>query len=272
MGMARRRLPEGIFALPLQVRSYEVGSEGRVRPANILRYFEYLATEASTGRGFDHTWYEQHGTAWVVREMRLVAGSLPQIGEQLGMATWLSSYGRVQAYREYALWREGDSRLVARAQGRWAYVDRVTGQLRRLPEDLISRFGALGHAMPLVQLRDVVATDERGAFSLSARTYEADSNCHINNAVYMDWVEEAVALALEAAPADAAQVAQLRRLHVEYLRPAMPGDRIAAEVALAHLGRGVAVHGELHDERLGQPVARAQALYLLESLSAPPAQ
>src|SRR5579863_8112822 len=153
--MARRQVPEGVFELPLQVRSYEVGREGRVRPANVLRYFEYLATEASAARGFDHTWYEEHGTAWVVRDMRLVAGQLPEIGERLRMATWLSSYGRVQAYREYALWGEDDLRLVARGQGRWAYVDRVTGQLRRLPEDLIARFGALGQAMPAVRLRDV---------------------------------------------------------------------------------------------------------------------
>lgn len=262
--MARRQVPEGVFELPLQVRSYEVGSAGRVRPANILRYFEYLATEASTARGFDHTWYEEHGTAWVVHDMRLVAGSLPRIGEQLRMATWLSSYGRVQAYREYALWREGDSQVVARAQGRWAYVDRVTGQLRRLPEDLISRFGSMGHAMPHVRLAEA-PTAAMCAFALDARAYEADSNRHINNAVYMDWFEEAVTLALEAAPADAAPspMAQLRRLHIEYLRPAMPGDRIRAQVRLAHRRRGVTVAGELHDERLGQPVARAQALYLL---------
>lgn len=261
--MARLRLPEGVFELALQVRSYEVGREGYVRPANLLRYFEYLATEASTARSFDHTWYEQHGTAWVVRDMRLVVGQLPEIGERLRMATWLSSYGRVQAYREYALWHQEDSRLVARAQGRWAYVDRVTGQPRRLPEDLISRFGALRNAMPAVHPSELPAASENGILQLSARAYEADSNKHINNAVYMDWLEEAIALALDAEPAPP-QAVRLRRLHLEYLRPAIPGDRISAHIGLTQMRhRGLAVEYALRDEQGETPVVRARALYFL---------
>lgn len=262
--MGRLRVPDGAFELALQVRSYEVGREGYVRPANVLRYFEYLATEASTARGFDHSWYEQHGSAWVVREMWLVAGVLPGIGERLRMATWLSSVGRVQAYREYALWREVDSRLIARAQGRWAYVDRETTQLRRIPEELIARFGALGDTMP--QRHFPSATDALGMtppLDVAARTYETDSQQHINNAVYMDWLEEQTALALPRATDERSWVPHLRRVHLEYLRPVLPGHMLQVHVEMSRTGHlGYCAEYRIAGERDGSPAVRAHALYL----------
>jgi medium-chain acyl-[acyl-carrier-protein] hydrolase len=270
--MSRVRVPDGAFELPLQVRSYEVGCEGRVRPANVLRYFEYLATEDSTQRGFDHAWYEEHGSAWVVREMRLMLGELPGIGEWLRMATWVSSYGRVQAYREYALWREGGIRLIARAQGRWAYVDRAGGQLRRVPDELVARLRPQVHAMATWSLPAVDTIIDREAYpdrtesvvAFGSRGYEADSQQHINNAVYMDWLEEVTALELGSAQGGVAPTARLRRIHLEYLRPALPGTGIHVSVRTAAAARrrlvaefAVSAGGEL------APVLRARALYLL---------
>jgi acyl-CoA thioesterase FadM len=266
--MARIRVPEGAFEIALQVRSYEVGRDGCVRPANILRYFEYLATEASAHRGFDHTWYERNGSAWVVREMRLLLGALPGIGERLRMATWLSSYGRVQAYREYALWREGETRLVARAQGRWAYVNRDNGQLQRIPEDLISRFGALGVAMPeeYPEADFEPQAEPPSTLAFVARRYETDLQQHINNAVYMDWLEEGMATSVEALEPSIRGDLRLRHVHLEYLRPIRPGDSVRVEPQTRWASRkAVVVNYTIQatdDERPQTPILRAQMWYL----------
>jgi acyl-CoA thioesterase FadM len=290
--MTRARIPKNAFELPLQVRSYEVGREGDLRPANILRYFEYLATEDSTHRGFDHTWYERHGSAWVVREMRLMLGVPVGIGEQLRMATWLSSYGRVQAYREYALWRALDSKLIARAQGRWAYVDRTSGQLRRIPEELISRFGQLTAAMPpwrpvasmsstVVALAASESAEDghSSALQFVARTYETDSQQHINNAVYMDWIEDGMALAMRisdsataTSPAGDRAFAErpyrLRRVHLEYLRPVLPGAlvRLASSAHWATPRALTGRHTIADEPRIGDsaqaPIVQARTLHL----------
>ena len=81
--------------------------------------------------------------------MRLLLWDTPALADEAHLATWLSGYRRVQATREYCIWREPEQRLVARAQGRWAYVDRERGLPTRIPDDLIERFGVAGHAMPL---------------------------------------------------------------------------------------------------------------------------
>src|SRR5215813_10524087 len=117
-------VPSQAFTQRLRVRSYEVDRSGRVRPGTILRYFEQLATEASTVAGFSPAWYLRQGAAWVVREMDLLLGVLPTVGDDLVLATWVSDFKRVQALRDYALWHADTARLVARAHARWAYIDR----------------------------------------------------------------------------------------------------------------------------------------------------
>jgi acyl-CoA thioesterase FadM len=251
---SRTRIPERAFQMMLHVRSYEVGRAGGVRPATILRYFEDLATMDSAHRGFDHRWYEDHGSAWVVREMRLLLGPQPEMGATLEMATWLSGFRRVQAHREYALWHAHTQRLVARAQGRWAYIDRATGQPRRIPDDMLARFGAMGCAMPLparpsldsspfpVAVADAARTSE---LRLVARTYEADTQQHINNCMYADWLEEALAAALDAAsetPPVPRLVSRLvsrlvpRAYTLEYIRPVLPGESVRITTQLASVG------------------------------------
>ena len=49
--------------------------------------------------------------------------------------TW--KFRRVQAFREYALWHPASNRLIARARAPWAYVQRHTGQLMRVPDDKV---------------------------------------------------------------------------------------------------------------------------------------
>lgn len=269
--MARVWVPERAFELALQVRSYEVGRDGALRPANILRYFEYLATEDSADRGFDHIWYERHGSAWFVREMRLRIGTLPGIGEQLQMATWVSSYGRVQAYREYALWSLADGRLVARAQARWGYVDRATGRPTRVPDELSTRILARGPSMPPWQLPSIdTALDPEeyprrteSVVTFGSRGYEADSQQHINNAVYMDWLEEVTATERAGAPGKVPAPAHLRRIHLEYLRPALPETEMYVEVRMDTAPhRGFLAEYAMSAGREQAPVLRARALYV----------
>lgn len=69
-----------------------------------------------------------------------------------------------------------------------------------------------------------------------------DGNGHVNNVVYLQWMQDA---ALRHARAlggmDAAQAAAgawvVRSHHVEYLRPAFAGDRIEVQTWVAELGR-----------------------------------
>lgn len=252
-GMEEETEPRGVYralATPaeafrdtLTVRSYEVGRAGGAHPATILRYLEHLATCASAALGFDNHWYRDHNSAWVVREMSLLLGDLPQIDDALELATWVADFRHVQATRDYLVTRADSGRLVARASARWAYINRERLLPTRIPEELIARMGPWGCAMRVRQpeplLSDAPIVSE---MRLTAREYEADTQQHINNCVYLDWLHEA-AWQTAAQGALTGEPIRLRPrfYHLEYIRPTQPGDALTVATTAPLLTRSRAL-------------------------------
>lgn len=262
--------PEGAYTLPLQVRSYEVLRNGTISPAMVLRYLEYIATEASAYLGFDYRWYETHGSAWVVREMAVELGHLPGIDAELMLATWLSRYRRVQADREYAVWDQQTGRKVARARARWAYIDRYRGTPMRIHDDLLTSLPLLGSPMRAIAPRHSAAamtSDKRRQSELTAREYEADTQQHVNNCAYVDWFHVELLAALPAIPGLTANQAVLpRRYVIEYARPTLPGDVVQIETAIAPIGhRMLAATQDIVNRATAALSVRAYSEHLLVS-------
>ncbi len=278
--------PNAAFTLPVRVRSYEVGRNRRISLGTTLRLLEFLATEASSALGFTPDWYVEQGSAWLVREMHIVLGDLPTIGDELLVGTWLSEWRKVQAYREYAIWRPGSDTLVARARARWAYVDRYRGVPLRVPAEMVERFSPLGPAMPhrpphIVALAgDEEPPSANHTMRLTARETEADVNQHINNTVYADWLAEGLVRALsEQSVIPHNHELRPREYRIEYLRSTVPGDRMRIETiltsrpgliagrgggsAVARSGRALDVAQRILDDGSGVPVVRASSRHLL---------
>ncbi|HEU0026344.1 MAG TPA: acyl-ACP thioesterase domain-containing protein [Ktedonobacterales bacterium] len=253
-----RHVPPEAWTDALTVRSYEAGRDGGVRPGVILRYLESLATRASAGLGFDNRWYRAQGAAWVVREMSLLLGARAAIDDNLRLATWVSDFRRVQATRDYLITRADTGRLVARAQARWAYIDRLSSQPTRIPDDLTARMGPWGHGMrprrPQTSSGGLAPSD---SLPLVAREYEADTQGHINNCVYLDWFSEAARRAMEP------NYLRPRFVRLEYIRPALPGDALTIHTApTAARSRGVALWQWIAPTDGDTPIARAWSEWL----------
>ena len=222
-------IPAQAYHETLTTRSYEVGRDGRARPGIILRYLEHLATRASAGIGFSNRWYHDQNGAWVVREMSLLIGALPGIDDELRLATWISDFKRVQAIREYLITDAASGRLVARASGRWAYIDRTRLLPTRIPDEITARMGPWGHAMrsrPSAP-RAVEEAPPAAEMRLIARGYEADTQQHINNCVYLDWFGEAAERAAAAgALTGSSERLRPRFYRLEYIQQTQPGDAL----------------------------------------------
>ncbi len=106
------------------------------------------------------------------------------------------------------------------------------------------------------------------AFELRRRVEadDLDRLAHVNNVVYLRWIQEIATAHWEAiAPAEAlAQVAWVARRHeIDYLSPAVLGDELAVRtwVGEAH-GLTFERHTEIRRARGAQVVARARTLWV----------
>lgn len=258
-------IPAEAYREQAHVRSYEIGRDGAMRPATLLRYLENLATSASAAVGFEPNWYVREGTAWVVRNMDLFIGQLPRFGDQLGMATWVAEFRRVQAIRDYAVWDLTTGALVARAEARWAYVDRARAVPLRLPDAMTTGMRTLGQFMPKRTLTAPQhnARPSETTFEHTAHEYEVDSQRHINNCAYVDWLWEAAYLAQQNADVSESSSFQPRYYSIEYIRPTLAGERMCVNTYLQPTaGRQLRFEQEMIHTSNGSVCLRAITTYL----------
>jgi acyl-CoA thioesterase FadM len=157
-------------------------------------------------------------------------------------------------------------RRVARASARWAYVDRVRGVPQRLHDELLGAFAVLGNTMRPRALPEVAEQDgllARGELLLTARDYEADSQQHINNCVYANWLGEGLHLALASARDATGLMTRPRFYRIEYIRPAQPGDEIRVTTTAARRGaRALTVHQDVTSATDGSLYVRSLSTHL----------
>jgi YbgC/YbaW family acyl-CoA thioester hydrolase len=232
------------YTLPLRVRMYDLDLRGQVSCSTLFRYFEETAMQASSQLGFTLDWYNDRGQFWVIRTMSLERNSPAQYQDDLEIRTWVSAMTRVRADRNYLVRRVRDGRVLVRATANWVYLDRKTMYPARIAPEIVAMFTnaeppALPQQKTTKSLLDL-DLDIQGHSARRALYYDADSARHTNNAVYVNWLEEAVretllakgySLGLDGGPSP-----WFYRHSVEYLNPARPGDELEIETKL--IGRG----------------------------------
>ena len=210
------------FSAPYRVRFDEAGSDGLLRTSGLLRYAQDVAWQHSVARGFDRAWYGERGLAWVVRAVDLTVLAAIPLGSQLDATTRVLGQRRVWARRvgEFRL----DDRRVSRVQTDWLLLD-ASNRPTRLPREFDGAFETLPAGDGLARVELPAPPQDADRRTIRARPQELDPMAHVNNAVYLDWLEESVL----AAGLPATELATLpRRIRLEYAGSADPGTPVVA--------------------------------------------
>jgi acyl-CoA thioester hydrolase len=168
-------------------------------------------------------------------------------GDELAITTWVSDFQRVRSHREYLARNAATNEIVARGRAYWAHLNRETLMPTRIPVDFttllaIDSVRAVSRTQPRTFLTPHF---EFPNYHMTRHVfrYEADEMQHVNNAMYIDWLEEAL---MECHPERNRSEAELeskdRRLYVyrhdiEYARSAVPGDDVDISVRLVGVGQ-----------------------------------
>jgi acyl-CoA thioester hydrolase len=253
-----------VYTCDLRVRTYECDMLGHVNNAVYQQYLQEAAIAATAAVGYDAAWYAARGTAWVVRQMSLEYVRPARAGDELRVTTWISTFSRIRAQREYEIHRVGDGHeLVVRASASWIYFDLSTGRPRAIPAEMIEPFDPSGAP----NMRDYELPTEPmhcAEYEWRHRVawHEIDTNRHVNNAIYLSWVEDARFAASEAVGwtiermRDSDLVIVQVRHDTEYLLPALYRDEIKVASRLHEMRkvRGTWRH-QVYREHTGELLA-----------------
>jgi acyl-CoA thioesterase FadM len=200
-----------------RVRFDEAGPDGIARASAYLRYAQDLAWLHSERRGFGRPWYQERGLAWVVRAVDLrIQAALPT-GTAMVATTEVIGGRRVMARRRCDLRDEASGAPIASVLTDWVMTT-TAGVPTRVPDAFPIAFGV--PATTFEPTRVDPGQSPAGAVrrSFDVRLHELDPMGHVNNAVYLDWLDEAIDMvdpaAIRAVP---------RRYRLEYRAAAAPG-------------------------------------------------
>lgn len=206
-----------------RVRFDEAGPDGQMRTSSLLRYAQDVAWRHSEHLGFDRGWYLSRGLGWVVRGVQLELEAPVPLGHTLRVTTAVVGHRRIWA-RRMGECRLADGRLAARVTTDWVLLD-GRNRIVRIPDD----FGVV-FVNPETDseiLRVPAPTGEPvSSTALEVRRADLDPLDHVNNAVYVDWLTEALDEAGWHAPAEA----PARTIRLEYLASAELGNEVAVEL------------------------------------------
>lgn len=246
--------PVTSVTVPYRVRFDECGPDGIVRTSALLRYAQDVAWIHSERMGFDRGWYAERGLAWVARAAELEILRPIPLGATLSVGTAVTGFRRVWARRRT------EARLPDGALATWVHTDWVIIDERGVPGRVPPEFPAAFAVPPgsfepgRIQLPPTppAATLTRA----TVRPADLDPMGHVNNAAYVDYLEEAL-LACGAPPT--ALAATPRSVRLEYLLPAAPGARLAG-AAWPEVVEGRDGWAWRLTDRDGRELARARVL------------
>ena len=223
MGISDAELRRGT-TVAYRVRFDECGPDGNVRTSSLLRYAQDVAWIHSELMGFDRAWYGERGLAWVVRAMELAIVAPIPLGSVIDLSTEVAGFRKVWARRRSEGLVGGEA--VAWAHTDWVITDTRRGMPGRVPAEIQSAFLATTRGFEPARVPLPPPAADATWLALRARPQDVDPMGHVNNAAYVDYLEET----LLAAGGAAAAVPRLvgRRVRLEYLAPAAPGSELRA--------------------------------------------
>ena len=208
-----------------RARFDECGPDTVARPSALMRWAQDVAWIHSERLGFGREWYADRGLAWVVRALELVLLGAVPMASTVDVETRVVGLRRVMARRRTDV-LAADGSLVARILNDWVMTDVRRAAPARVPEDFPALFRVPPEGYEPIRVPLPPTPAEALRLPVVARPHELDPMAHVNNAAYLDWLDEAIGAT---GPAGASAIATVPRTYrLEYLLPVGLGvDHVA---------------------------------------------
>lgn len=217
-----------IFENRFFVRSNELGDDNSVNHTSIVQWFQETAFQASEANGFGSDYYTRAGSTWLVHELDVEFFTAARYRDEIAVKTWVSDMRRVRSHREYQARRVQDGELIASGRVDWVYLDSEKLTLKRIDAGMQARFAPNDTpALSPIEWPDSCGNGDGSKYESSRRVqlYEHDGMHHVNNTIYLAWIEQQMADAWRDWGYDLGRL-DIRRHKIEYLQQSKYGDSL----------------------------------------------
>lgn len=181
-------MTEAIHQSTFQISAPDADCFGRLKPSSILQMMQEAAEAQCQALALDWKSLAERHLFWAVTRQSVCIRRLPCTGETITIETWPGITTRV-AYPRSCLAYDAQGNEVFRAMGLWVLMD-LDSRAMVLP----GKSGILVKGIRREQELAAPASIPPAVLSHTAvrqaRYSELDCNGHLNNARYLDWMED----------------------------------------------------------------------------------
>ena len=177
-----------------RIRYYECDANGHLNSANYLRMMQETAFDASTAAGYGMARYDSMQRHWLIRESQVEFLIPLRYNQEVEVTTWISDFRRVTSRRAYEFRLLETGELAAKGFTDWVFLDTANNRPSSIPHSLVVDFfpeGAPADFPPRTPFPSAPPPPP-GVFSIRRQVSweDIDTMQHVNNAVYLDYLNE----------------------------------------------------------------------------------
>jgi len=176
-----------------EIDYFETNPSFQTPPSVLFQLLQSSAVIHSEKVGYRMDELIEQGLGWILNKLDMKVYRYPGYKERLDIFTWSRGIKGVKAKREFEIF-SGKEKLLA-ASSIWVYVDSKQMKIKRIPDGMNDIYTTESHVALNEKLdRWKTKTDFSSDFEIciSTRLSDYDPMEHINNTIYIEFLETAL--------------------------------------------------------------------------------
>lgn len=222
-----------IFTRTFRVRWGELDVRGTVSPANYLRYLIETAWDWGVSVGWGLNYSQNPDVFWVIRETEFRILQPLHHNDVFDFTIWMVNWQRVRGTRCFEMKIKESGDVIAQGTQQIVYMDTKTGRPTNLPEEEIEKFRLENpRIFPFERFPKITSVENVFVMQRQVEWMDLDVYEHVNNAIYVNYAEEAAMQDFSVRGWTPARLAEAnlavvtRRVHIQYLSIVGWGDTL----------------------------------------------
>jgi medium-chain acyl-[acyl-carrier-protein] hydrolase len=182
-----------MFEKQFDLRYFEMDQYGWASPTTILTLLEEAAADHCLS--MKHSLFDlfNQNIGWVLLSGYMQMERYPLYKEKITIRTWISKYTSIKGIRENIIYNEQGS-IIGRAKGLWLFFDIKRRMSVRIFDDIKEKWSCFPEESIMYDINKKIEAIDSARYKKSflVHRYDMDSNKHVNNLRYLQWLIETI--------------------------------------------------------------------------------
>jgi len=215
---------DNYFEKEFDLRYYEMDTIAQATPVTILTLLQETAADHCLYAGYSLFQLMDKNLGWVLLSGAMQMERYPTYKEKITIRTWISTYHSIRGIRENIIYDE-EKNIIGRAKGLWLFYDIERRRPTRILDDFKQAWSS-DKMQSLTcditsKLQSIKITTHAKEFKVNL--YDTDTNKHVNNIRYLQWLMESV-------PEEILKNYYLYRIDGRFIGEAKYGDVVVSSI------------------------------------------